>query len=560
MAKRLEGLPAIADIDLDKRLFNEVYYPHLLTIHNYEVYYGGNGSGKSSFVGGQKLPLQMTLYSGRNLVCLRKQKADCIMSCWGEIYNGLKKMHLLKYWDIQRNPRHIMTNKLNGNHILFEGLDNVEDIKSIKFESDLSTEESGVPGSDTSNITDIWYEEVNAEDVQNNVDELDDRLRDPFVVCRLILTFNPVSRTHWLFKFVTIKLADPEVDSIILKTTYKDNKFLPKSQGEKLERHKYTNPYRYQVYTLGEWGTTGQTVFDANKIQDRLQELMAKQHTEPCVVGNFLYNEDSKGIPIPETYQFVENPLGKIRIYKEAERRTPYCLSADTAGEGKDFYVGMVRDNVTGEQVAVFRDDGNPDDCVWQIYGLARMYNYALFGPEINMNGWIVKAFKMLGYRNFYTRVSPADRKREAKEPSYGWRTGPENRQLMLVDLIHWTDKFMGLINDVETLNEMLLFTYQERKTKGSFMGAEPGAHDDCIIALAVLLQICSQQSCEIQPDRSMIEGVWTRFELDNAIEEGRIDKQTVQEYIKNNGCAYENTDTKFKVKVKQGGSRYARR
>ena len=119
MAKRLEGLPAIADIDLDKRLFNEVYYPHLLTIHNYEVYYGGNGSGKSSFVGGQKLPLQMTLYSGRNLVCLRKQKADCIMSCWGEIYNGLKKMHLLKYWDIQRNHRHIKTNKLNGNHILF---------------------------------------------------------------------------------------------------------------------------------------------------------------------------------------------------------------------------------------------------------------------------------------------------------------------------------------------------------------------------------------------------------------------------------------------------------
>lgn len=553
MAKRLESLPAAADIDLDRRLFNECYYPLLLKIFTYLVLYGGSGSGKSYFIG-QMLAIQMTLFPGRNLVCLRKQKTDCIKSCWAFIYNALKRFKLLKYWNVTTNPDHRMVNRINGNEILFEGVDNIEDIKSIQFT--IKTEEDALGG----NLTDAWYEEVNAEDNEEVIEELDRRLRDSSVQCRLILSFNPVSRTHWLYKYVTQTVANSELSHYVLKTTYKDNVFLPKDYGMKLERFRTTNPYAYQVYALGNWGTMGQTVFDPNKIQARLDELEVQYKVQPFIRGTFLYNEDAKGIPLPDTYQFVETPYGKVFIYKKADDRTPYVLSADTAGEGKDFYIGMVRDNVTGEQVAVFRDDGNPDDCVWQIFGLAMMYNEALFGPEINMNGWIIKAFKMLGYRNFYTRVSAVDRKREVKEANLGWLTGPQNRQLMLTELIQWSGEFMSLINDIETLNEMLLFTYQEKKLKGIWMGAEPGAHDDLVIALAILLQICSQQSCEYQGSKKKIEGVWTRYELEDAIEDGRIDKDVAKEYIKTVGCAYEKQESKFKVKVKQGGSRYARR
>jgi hypothetical protein len=74
-------------------------------------------------------------------------------------------------------------------------------------------------------------------------------------------------------------------------------------------------------------------------------------------------------------------------------------------------------------------------------------------------------------------------------------------------------------------------------------------------------LQICSQQSCEYQASKKPIEGdYWTRYELEGAIEEGRIDKDVAKEYIKTVGCAYEDKELKHKVKVKQGGSRYARR
>jgi Phage terminase large subunit len=213
--RRLEALPEIANVDLTGKI-NPVYLPHLLTVHEKEVYYGGGA--ESTFIGGQKLPLQMTMYEGRNLVCLRSQKSDCLASCWAEVYNGLDKLGLIGYWEIKQNPVHKMINRIYGNEILFEGLDNIEDIKSIKF-----TRKGSKVGD--ANVTDIWYEEVNAEPNKEVIEELVRRLRDPEIKCRLILTFNPVTRTHWLYDYVMRDLQLPGVDSLILKTTYLDNKF-----------------------------------------------------------------------------------------------------------------------------------------------------------------------------------------------------------------------------------------------------------------------------------------------------------------------------------------------
>jgi phage terminase large subunit len=553
MAKRLAALPEIANIDLSKELFNEVFFPHLLTIHNYEAYFGGAGSGKSTFVGGQKLPLQLTVFEGRNLVCLRQQKSDCITSCWGEIYNGLKKFHLDDYWDIKENPVHKMINRYNGNEILFEGLDNIEDIKSIKF-----TNKGGTAGD--ANVTDIWYEEVNAEPNKAVIEELDRRLRDPKIKCRLILTFNPVSRTHWLYEYVMHELQVKGIDSLVLKTTYKDNRFLPPDYGEKLERFKITNPYAYQVYALGNWGTMGQTVFDANKVQDRLNYLETYFKDNPYIEGQFDFEVDKNGIPVKDSFKFFETRKGKTHIFAKPDPKTPYVVSVDTAGDGSDYYVAYVMNNITKEMVAVFRDNGSPNACVWQVYALSKMYNDALVGPEINFDSWIIKAFQIMGYHNFYRRESSVDSTHRTKEPKYGFRTTSANRQMMLTEMVQWTGDNMDKIYDVELLNEMLLFTVQEKKLHGIFWGAEPGAHDDCVMAYAILLQICSQQHCTIQPERVPLEGAWLRIELESAVEEGRIDRRSTLDYIKNKGVAFESADTKYKPKIRIGGSRYARR
>jgi len=546
MSKRLSAMPTDATIDIDSRMFNDVYFKSLWEIHNYEVYWGGAGSGKSTDIG-MKLALQMSVYPGRNLVCIRKQKTDCTKSCWGEIYNALQKFGLSMFWDIRTNPEYKMTNRVNGNEIIFEGLDNIEDIKSIKF----TKKNADTPGD--ANITDIWYEEVNAENNPENIEQLDIRLRDPVIKGRLILSFNPVSRSHFLFDLITKNYTMPGVDALILHTTYKDNKFLKKETADKYERYKFTNRYLYQVYTLGNWGSIGDTIFNSAKIGDRIIALEKKYRTEPIVTGNFNYDKDSKKLPIPESFKFANNSNGIIKIYKEPEYRHPYVFALDTAGDGSDYFAGHVCDNITGEQVAVLHGTGNPDRCVWQSYGLACYYNHALFCPESNFDSWPIKSFQLLNYPNMYKRRSSLDSTHIRNEDKYGFRTGRDNRTAMLSELIVWAEDYIDLINDMETLNEMLTFTRQEKKLKGLWIGAEPGEHDDLVMSLAILLQARSQQSMEMVVDLGKIEGEWLYDELMDAVDEGRIDRYQAQVYIKSHGCRDMSS-----IKANKGESRYA--
>ena len=126
----------------------------------------------------------------------------------------------------------------------------------------------------------------------------------------------------------------------------------------------------------------------------------------------------------------------------------------------------------------------------------------------------------------------------------------------MLTELIKWTDDNMHLINDPETLNEFLTFTRQEKKLKGIWWGAEPGAHDDRVMAFAILLQARSQQVMEMVADRKKLDGYWTREELEDAVEEGRIDLFTMNEYIRNKGLYMESREHSKVGRI----SKYARR
>ena len=58
-----------------------------------------------------------------------------------------------------------------------------------------------------------------------------------------------------------------------MHSTYKDNKFLDDDYKELLESYKDTDPYYYDVYCLGNWGVLGKYVFDANKLQQRRNDI-----------------------------------------------------------------------------------------------------------------------------------------------------------------------------------------------------------------------------------------------------------------------------------------------
>jgi phage terminase large subunit len=78
-----------------------------------------------------------------------------------------------------------------------------------------------------------------------------------------------VSATHWIRRrFFDLKPKNCTTH----ESTYRDNRFLDAEQVAVLENFKESDRYYYQVYCLGNWGTTGRSVFDAEKVSDRLAE------------------------------------------------------------------------------------------------------------------------------------------------------------------------------------------------------------------------------------------------------------------------------------------------
>ena len=538
MAMRNPKLPQDIYLNIDTSIFNKKFLPYLNKFFEYEVYYGGQGSGKSFYIS-QKKVLQLTVTPKRNMICLRKQSTDCYDSCWGQMLTAIEQLKLSPFWNINRSD-HILRNTVNGNCIYFDGVDKIENIKSFKPEK--------------GNLTDVWYEEVSEEDIRANILDIDGRIRDEFQKCSLILSFNPTYRQHWLFEFVNVFLKDK--DSLVLHSTHWDNKFLSDAYRQKTESLKYDDPYRYQVYCLGEWGITGKTVFNANKIAERMRDLQDKFSRTPPKKIDFKYERKDNVHVIPESVLPYETDSGETNVYVEPVPKHPYVVSVDTAGEGVDYYAAQVLDNITGEQVAVFHSVRAPDEAVLQVYGLAKYYNNALMVPEINFDGaYLLYKCKELGYDNMYRRMTSPDDTLQTYEQKYGFRTTSGNRMFMLSVLKEWTEANMNKINDLGTLNEMLTFTLQVKKMKGIWWGAEAGAHDDRVMALAICLQGREQQEMAEIPEKIPMTGFFYPEELEMGLAAGRFTYEDVYEYKKTHmfcGQKYSDIGT-------VRGNRYAR-
>ena len=157
MAKSLAPLSETYKIDIDKRFFNKVYLPYLNEIHRFEIYLGSAGSGKSAWVA-QKLSIHLSTMPGRNLLCLRKQAKDCRDSVFNEMRLAMRQLNLLDLWKVSTHPEPRMVNRVNGNTIMFSGLDDPENLKSIKFEN--------------GNLCDTWVEEATEIEDINAIREI----------------------------------------------------------------------------------------------------------------------------------------------------------------------------------------------------------------------------------------------------------------------------------------------------------------------------------------------------------------------------------------------------
>jgi len=172
---------------------NDIYLPHMENYARTQIFYGGSSSGKSWFLA-QRCVLDV-LKGGRNYLVCRQVARTIRSSVFQQIERVIREAGLLDYFTINKSDALITC--ANGCQILFAGLDDVEKIKSI------------VPANGV--LTDIWVEE-STETERGDVKDLYKRQRggDESIRKRMILSFNPILQSHWVYEehFKAVAWAD----------------------------------------------------------------------------------------------------------------------------------------------------------------------------------------------------------------------------------------------------------------------------------------------------------------------------------------------------------------
>ena len=454
---------------------NEAFMPLYFDKHRYLVLKGGGGSGKSVFAG-RKVLERVTSEPGHRWLVVRKVARTLRESCFAQLIGQLSDHYAGVGYRVNKSDMKITFR--NGSEIIFAGLDDVEKLKSIY------------------DITGIWIEEA-SEILESDFNQLDIRLRTAFpYYLQIILSFNPVSITHWLKKRFFDK-ADPLAR--VHESTYRDNRFATADQVRTLEGFRETDEYFYEVYTLGMWGVTGKTVFNGKAVTARLLEEI-----KPVRRGYFVYRDTGTALA---DIRWVDDEQGFILIYAEAESGVPYVIGGDTAGEGSDSFGGQVLDNRTGKQVCALKLQTDEDLYAKQLYCLGFMYNTALIGVEANFSTYPIRELERLRYPKQYVREVMDDYTHQVRR-SFGWRTQQSNRNYMIAKLIEAAREDITCVSDKWTLEEMLTFV---RNPDTSRPEAESGAHDDMVMALAIAHAIREQQSATVSLPKESGTAKWTK-------------------------------------------------
>lgn len=236
---------------------------------------------------------------------------------------------------------------------------------------------------------------------------------------------------------------------------------------------------------------SGANVFDTEKLLKRIDELK-----KPLKTGYFTYKYDGNKIT---DIKWTNDKNGYINIYEvpNSPKTTKYCIGGDTAGEGSDYFTAHVLDAKTGKQVAVLKHQFDADLYVKQIFCLGKYYSTptqygtkeeALIGIEANFDSFPIRELTRLGYMNQYVREK-IDEYTGKTEKRFGFKTTSITRPTIISSLIEMVREHTELLNDKDTLEELLTIV---RNEKGRIEAPE-GGHDDQMMGLAIAYEIRNQ-------------------------------------------------------------------
>jgi len=169
---------------------------------------------------------------------------------------------------------------------------------------------------------------------------------------------------------------------------------------------------------------------------------------------------------------------GRLRIWMPPQNGRRYILGVDTAGGGchGDYACAQVIDRVTGMQCAELHGHFPPLELARRAADLGRRYEGALVAVERNNHGYAVLAhLSYLGCKTLYEQQGKA-----------GWLTTAASRPAMIENMAIVLISAPELFRSSRLLEECRTFV---RQADGNTAAAE-GAHDDCVMAMAIALAV----------------------------------------------------------------------
>ena len=207
-----------------------------------------------------------------NLLVVRKTFRTLQDSCYTELKWAVKRLGVEHLWNFTTHPlqaEYMPT----GQKIYFRGLDDPLKVTSITV--------------DVGHLCWMWIEEAYEVMNEADFDMLDESIRGEVpagLFKQVTITFNPWNEKIWLKKRF-FDAEDPDI--LALTTNYMCNEWLDDADKRVFERMKETNPRRYQVAGLGNWGVVDGLVYENWKEEsfDHTSEEFQMEH--PDLVSAF---------------------------------------------------------------------------------------------------------------------------------------------------------------------------------------------------------------------------------------------------------------------------------
>jgi phage terminase large subunit len=265
------------------------------TKKRYRVVKGGRASKKSRTCG-INFPYNIMKYPDSNLLVIRKTFNTHKDSTFAVLKWGIHRLKADHLWQAKESPLELIY-KPTGQKILFRGLDDPLKLTSI-------TVDKGV-------LCWVWIEEAFEIDDEDDFDMIDESVRGELpegLWKQITLSYNPWVNTHWT-KTRFFDNEDP--NAFTLTTTYKCNEWLDNADRKKIEDLQYTNPERYKVVGLGDYGLPGGTFYE---------EFRSDIHVvEPFKIPDHYkrFRSMDYGLDMLAVPWFAVDEAGDLVIYRE---------------------------------------------------------------------------------------------------------------------------------------------------------------------------------------------------------------------------------------------------